>query len=144
LVRSGHFLFQDGLQMAEDLLSQPAPPSAIICGNDLQALGVYEAARRAGLRIPHDLSVVGFDDIAVARWCAPPLTTVRQPFVEMGEAAAQILLSLVAGNPPAQSRIELGTTLIVRDSTAPPAAAGGVSVGSGRTRVVSKPPSKKA
>lgn len=125
LVRSGHFQFQDGLRLAEDLLAQPARPTAVLCGNDLQALGVYEAARRAGLRIPHDLSVIGFDDIAVARWCAPPLTTVRQPFADMGETAARILLALASGDAPAQSRVELGTTLIVRDSTAPPAGTGG-------------------
>jgi len=123
LVRSGHFQFQDGLRLAEELLAQPERPTAVLCGNDLQALGVYEAARRAGLRIPHDLSVIGFDDIAVARWCAPPLTTVRQPFAEMGELAAQILLSVASGDAPDRSRVELGTTLVVRDSTAPPPAA---------------------
>jgi LacI family transcriptional regulator, xylobiose transport system transcriptional regulator len=126
LVRTGHFWFQDGLELAEELLRQSPPPTGIICGNDLQALGVYEAARRTGLRIPQDLSVIGFDDISVARWCAPPLTTVRQPFAEMSATAARMLLSLVAGEPPAQSRVELGTTLVVRDSTAAPAAAGGV------------------
>ncbi len=57
----------------------PGPPTGIICGNDLQAMGVYEAARRAGLRIPDDLSVVGFDDLPTAGWCAPRLTTVRPP-----------------------------------------------------------------
>jgi LacI family xylobiose transport system transcriptional regulator len=122
LVRSGRLQFHDGLRLAEELLGLPDRPTAILCGNDLQALGVYEAARQAGLRIPHGLSVIGFDDIAVARWCAPPLTTVRQPFAEMGEMAAQILLSLTSGAAPTQSRIELGTTLVVRESTAPPAA----------------------
>jgi LacI family xylobiose transport system transcriptional regulator len=120
LVRSGHFWFGDGLRYAEELLALPDRPTAIVCGNDLQALGVYEAARRAGLRIPQDVSVVGFDDISVARWCPPPLTTVRQPFAEMGEAAAHILLQLAAGKTPAQTRVELATTLVVRDSTAPP------------------------
>ena len=122
LVRSGRLQFQDGLRLAEDLLGQPVRPTAVLCGNDLQALGVYEAARQAGLRIPDDLSVIGFDDIAVARWCAPPLTTVKQPFAEMGEMAAQILLSLASGGAAARGRVELGTTLIVRDSTAPPTA----------------------
>jgi LacI family xylobiose transport system transcriptional regulator len=134
LVRSGHFLFHDGLRLAEDLLAQPTPPTAIICGNDLQALGVYEAARRAGLRIPQDLSVVGFDDIAVARWCAPPLTTIRQPFAEMGETAAQMLLSIVAGGTAPHSRVELGTSLVVRDSTAPPAATSAATAGTRRVR----------
>jgi LacI family transcriptional regulator, xylobiose transport system transcriptional regulator len=121
LARTGRFTFDTGLQFAEELLRLPVPPTAVICGNDLQALGVYEAARRAGLRIPQDLSVVGFDDIPFAGWSAPPLTTVRQPFRDMGETAARILLSLAAGEPPAQTRVELGTTLVVRDSTAPPA-----------------------
>ena len=143
LVRSGHFLFQDGLRMAEDLLGQPAPPTAIICGNDLQALGVYEAARRNGLRIPQNLSVVGFDDIAVACWCAPPLTTVRQPFAEMGETAAQMLLSLVAGNTPPQSRVELGTTLVVRHSTAPPDTVDGAAPGTRRARTPVRSPSRR-
>jgi LacI family xylobiose transport system transcriptional regulator len=120
LVRSGHFQFHDGLRFAEELLSLPHRPTAIICGNDLQALGVYEAARRTGLRIPHDLSVVGFDDIPIARWCPPPLTTIRQPFADMGETAAHMLLALAAGKPPTQARVELGTELVVRDSTAPP------------------------
>lgn len=120
LVRSGRFQFDDGLRFAEELLRLPDRPTAILCGNDLQAMGVYEAARRADLRIPRDLSVVGFDDITASRWSPPPLTTVRQPFADMGETAAHVLLSLAAGKPATQNRVELGTTLIVRDSTAPP------------------------
>ena len=122
LVRGGHFYFNDGLRLAGELLALPDRPTAILCGNDLQALGVYEAARRAGLRIPQDLSVVGFDDIGTARCFPPPLTTIRQPFAEMGEAAAQLLLSLAAGRTPPQTRVELATTLVVRDSTAAPSA----------------------
>lgn len=68
------------------------PPSSL--GNDLQALGLYEAARELGLRIPEDLSVVGFDDLPVAPWVGPPLTTVRQPLTEMAEAAAKLVLDL--------------------------------------------------
>ncbi len=121
LVRTGRFWFGDGLRGAEELLGLPERPTAIMCGNDLQALGVYEAARRAGLRIPQDLSVVGFDDGPFARWCAPSMTTVRQPFSEMGEAAARMLVALTAGETPPQTRVELATTLVVRDSTAPAA-----------------------
>jgi LacI family xylobiose transport system transcriptional regulator len=121
LVRIGQwFAFEDGLNHARELLRQPDPPTAVVCGNDLQALGVYEAARQAGLRIPEDLSVVGFDDIPAVRWCGPPLTTVRQPMVEMGAAAAELVLALAAGQQPSRTRVELATTLIVRDSTAPP------------------------
>jgi LacI family xylobiose transport system transcriptional regulator len=120
LVRTGRFQFETGLDFGQELLGLPDRPTAVLCGDDLQAMGVYEAARRAGLRIPHDLSVVGFDDIASACWFPPPLTTVRQPFAAMGEAAAQMLLTLAAGRVPAQTRMELATTLVVRASTAPP------------------------
>jgi LacI family xylobiose transport system transcriptional regulator len=121
LLRTGPwFAFEDGLSNARELLRLPDPPTAVLCGNDLQALGVYEAVRQAGLRIPHDLSVVGFDDISYTRWCGPPMTTVRQPLAEMGATAAKLVLSLAAGQPPTQTRVELATTLIVRESTAPP------------------------
>ena len=115
------FAFEDGLSYGRELLRLPDRPTAVLCGNDLQALGIYEAVRQAGLRIPDDLSVVGFDDITYSRWCGPPLTTVRQPLVEMGAAAAELALELAAGRSPAQPRLELTTTLIVRDSTAAPA-----------------------
>ncbi|MEJ3749206.1 substrate-binding domain-containing protein [Actinomycetes bacterium KLBMP 9797] len=122
LVRTGSFFFDDGLRAGVELLALPDRPTAVLCGNDLQAFGVYEAARRAGLRIPDDLSVVGFDDIDGARWCPPPLTTVRQPFTEMGEAATHMLQGLVSGKVSPQARVELATTLVVRASTAPPPA----------------------
>jgi LacI family transcriptional regulator, xylobiose transport system transcriptional regulator len=120
LVRPGWFTFDDGLSHGRELLALPDPPTAVLCGNDLQALGVYEAARQRGVRIPDDLSVVGFDDIPNARWCGPRMTTVRQPLIEMGAAAATLVLALAAGEKPAQTRVELATTLVVRDSTAPP------------------------
>ncbi|MEH1124937.1 LacI family DNA-binding transcriptional regulator [Micromonospora sp. CPCC 206061] len=121
LVRSGGFYFEDGLAFGQELLGLADPPTAIICGNDLQALGVYEAARLARLFVPDDLSVVGFDDLDCTHWCGPPLTTVRQPFDEMGAAAARLVLAFAAGDAPSQIRVELPTTLMVRGSTAPPA-----------------------
>jgi LacI family xylobiose transport system transcriptional regulator len=120
LVRIGRFCFNDGLRLGTELLSLPNRPTAVLCGDDLQALGVYEAVRRAGLRIPEDVSVVGFDDIASARWCPPPMTTVRQPFEEMGQAAAHMVLALAAGKTLPQTRVEIATTLVIRGSTAPP------------------------
>jgi LacI family xylobiose transport system transcriptional regulator len=120
LERRGVFTFDDGLRLGSELLALPSRPTAIACGDDLQALGVYEAARRAGLRIPDDLSVVGFDDIDQAAWAAPPLTTVRQQFALMGATAARLALALAAGQQPAQNRHELDTILVVRGSTAPP------------------------
>jgi LacI family xylobiose transport system transcriptional regulator len=119
LVRTGVFLFEQGRDLGLELLRLSDPPTAIVCGDDLQALGVYEAARIAGRRIPDDLSVVGFDDIEQAAWCAPSLTTVRQPFAEMGAAAARVAIALAAGETPRRTRVELATTLVVRGSTAP-------------------------
>lgn len=120
LVRSGlWFSFEDGFGHARELLRLADPPTAVMCGNDLQAFGVYEAARQAGVRIPDDLSVVGYDDISYASWCGPPLTTVQQPVAELGATAAWLVLALAAGEAVTQTRIELATTLVVRDSTAP-------------------------
>ena len=120
LERQGVFTFDDGLRLGSELLALPERPTAIVCGDDLQALGVYEAARRAGLRIPDDLSVVGFDDIDQATWAAPPLTTVRQQFTLMGATAARLALALAAGEQPARHRHELDTILVVQGSTAHP------------------------
>jgi LacI family xylobiose transport system transcriptional regulator len=124
LLRFGRsFSFEDGVHHGRELLRLADRPTAVVCGNDLQAFGVYEAARQVGLRIPDELSVIGFDDISYAQWCGPALTTVRQPFAEMGAKAASLVLALAAGQPLPQARAEIETTLIVRASTAPPAAA---------------------
>ena len=120
LVRHGDFMHEGGFIRGGELLGLPEPPTAIFAGSDQQAFGVYEAARQRGLRIPHDLSVVGLDDLPVARWVSPPLTTVRQPLAEMGRAAAQMLGDLIDGLALRPSRVELSTELIVRESTAAP------------------------
>jgi DNA-binding LacI/PurR family transcriptional regulator len=112
---------EDGYTAALDLLNRPNPPTAIFTCNDLQALGVYRAAREAGLRIPADLSVVGFDDLPVTTLVDPPLTTVHQPLVEMAAAATELALALGRGEKTPQTGLELATTLRVRESTAPPA-----------------------
>jgi LacI family transcriptional regulator len=85
----------------------------------MQAMGVYEAARLHRRRIPDDLSVVGFDDLPVARWVSPPLTTVRQPLAEMGRTAAQMLGEIIEDRPLRSRRVELSTELIMRESTGP-------------------------
>ena len=120
LIRFGNFHVQEGTTEGRALLRLPDPPTAIFAGNDLQALGVYQAAREARLHIPEDLSVVGFDDLPVAAWVGPPLTTVRQPLAQMAMAAARLVLRLANGEQPSQTRVELATELIVRESTAPP------------------------
>ena len=118
LVRHGDFQHEGGFLRGGELLDRPYPPTAIFAGSDQQALGVYEAARQRGLRIPQDLSVVGFDDLPAARWVSPPLTTVRQPLADMGRVAAEMLGDLIEGIPLRSQRVELSTELIVRESTA--------------------------
>jgi LacI family transcriptional regulator, galactose operon repressor len=123
LLRWGDFRQEGGFRCAMELLALPDRPTAIFAGSDQQALGVYEAARQLGLSIPDQLSVVGFDDLPLARWLPPPLTTVRQPLAEMGAAAAEMLLQLIAGRTLRSQRVELATELVVRLSTAAPPAA---------------------
>ena len=120
LIRYGDFLHEGGFAGAVELLGLPERPTAIFAGSDQQAFGVYEAARQRELRIPDDLSVVGFDELPVSRWSSPPLTTVRQPLAEMGSTAAAMLGDLMDGGPLRTNRVELSTELIVRESTAPP------------------------
>jgi LacI family transcriptional regulator len=120
LVSHGRFSVEEGIARGRALLTRPEPPTAIVTGNDLQALGVFQAARELRLHIPEDVSVVGFDDLPVAQWVGPPLTTVRQPLVAMAEAAAEMVLSLARGEEHGQSRIELATELVVRESTSRP------------------------
>jgi DNA-binding LacI/PurR family transcriptional regulator len=111
---------ENGQAAALDLLRRPDRPTAIFASTDQQAAGVYQAARAEGLRIPADLSVVGFDDLALARMVDPPLTTVRQPIAEMAAAATELALALGRGEETPQPGLELATTLTVRESTAPP------------------------
>lgn len=121
LIAAGDFHHDAGHRLGLQLLGRPDRPTAVFAGNDLQALGLYEAARELGLRVPEDVSVVGFDDLPVARWVGPPLTTVRQPLTEMAEAAARLVLDLGRGDATAAAtRVELATSLVVRSSTATP------------------------
>jgi LacI family transcriptional regulator len=118
-VRAGHFRYDDGVAGAAAMLELPEPPTAVFAGSDETALGVLEAARERGLRIPEDLSVVGFDDTQVARMASPPLTTVRQPLRQMGRVALRTGLLLAAGERVDSHHVELATELVVRGSTAP-------------------------
>jgi DNA-binding LacI/PurR family transcriptional regulator len=113
LVEHGDFHVEGGYAAGRRLLEHPDRPSAIFAGSDLQAFGLYEAARVLGLRVPDELSVVGFDDLPMARWAWPPLTTMRQPLFEMAARATRLVL----GDGP-DTRVELSTSLVVRESTA--------------------------
>ncbi|TDB75872.1 LacI family DNA-binding transcriptional regulator [Micromonospora sp. KC723] len=120
LIRPGNFYHEAGYTAGTQLLALPDPPTAIFASSDQMALGVYEAVRKRGLRVPDDVSVVGFDDLPEVRWCSPPLTTIRQPLAEMGMLAARTVLRLANGEKIESPRVELATELIVRDSAAAP------------------------
>lgn len=121
LVRHGSFYVGTGHRHGLDLLTRPQRPTAVFAGSDMQAMGVLRAARQLGLAVPADLSVVGYDDLPVASWTGPALTTVNQPLRDMAGLATQMLLDLSRGVEPATTRIDLVTQLVVRESTAPPA-----------------------
>lgn len=121
LVVPGDFRPESGFSACHTLLDLPEPPTALCAASDRMALGAIEALRRRGLRVPQDMSVVGFDDLPEVRWSAPPLTTVRQPLADMGRLAVRTVLGLTRGEQPGSPRLELGTELVVRASTAPAA-----------------------
>ena len=108
----------DGSQMAERLLAQPDPPTAIMCGNDLLALGAIRAARIRGLRVPDDVAVTGFNDFEFAEFADPPLTTVRVPGYDLGRLGAESLIAQLGGDPvPAGGRrLSLPVELQLRGS----------------------------
>jgi LacI family transcriptional regulator len=121
LIYEGDFFQPSGLAGADYLLSLQNPPTAIFASNDVMAAGAYETIRARGLRIPQDISVVGFDDIPQAAQLHPALTTVRQPLVGMGYLATQRLLKTIEDEMAEPlGYIELPTELILRDSAAPP------------------------
>jgi DNA-binding LacI/PurR family transcriptional regulator len=112
---------EGGRQAMETLRSLPQPPTAVFCYNDMSALGALGAIHQSGLRVPEDISLVGFDDLFFASYTQPPLTTVRQPRQRMGLLAMEILLKLMSGQDSADT-IKVPAELIVRESSASPRA----------------------
>lgn len=119
LVRVGDFSVEGGYRCARELLALRDRPTAIFAGSDMQALGVLRAARESGFDVPTDLSVVGYDDLPLASWIWPRLTTVEQPLVEMAGQATRLVLALARGEQPAVRKMDLAVRLIERESTAP-------------------------
>jgi LacI family transcriptional regulator len=120
LLSEGDFEIPGGYTAACSLLDLPECPTAIFASNDNMAVGVLRATRERGLSVPEDVSVVGFDDAEVAQSVTPALTTVRQPLGELGRTAVSLLQRLVDRQRVEALRLELGTRLVVRDSTMPP------------------------
>lgn len=121
LIRPGDFRLQSGYTQTFALLDLPHPPTAIFASNDLEAMGVYKALYLRNIRIPEQMSVIGFDNIPFAGVVSPGLTTIHQPLFDMGRMATTMLVHLIAGEPLASSPMELATALITRESCAPPA-----------------------
>jgi len=121
LVRYSDWQIPAGEAAALEILAHPEPPTAIFGFNDNVAIGALNAARRLGLSVPGDLSIVGFDDTFQSRIVSPQLTTVRQPLQELGRTGVSLLMRLLEGQRVEALRMELSTTLVVRASTAEPA-----------------------
>jgi LacI family transcriptional regulator, repressor for deo operon, udp, cdd, tsx, nupC, and nupG len=123
VVMNGDFSIESGAAAAERLLGRRESPTAIFCFNDEMAMGAIETARRRGLRVPLDVSVVGFDDIRFARCVDPPLTTVAQPMRAIGEGTVRLVLEILNGEGTVlPESVTLPHTLTIRSSTAPPRA----------------------
>src|SRR5437868_14747619 len=120
---TGDFSTEPGAASAERLLGRRESPTAIFCFNDEMAMGAIETAKRRGLRVPLDVSVVGFDDIRFARCVDPPLTTIAQPMRAIGEGSVRLLLEILnADDGATPESVTLPHTLTIRSSTAPPRA----------------------
>ncbi|HWC82926.1 MAG TPA: LacI family DNA-binding transcriptional regulator [Pseudonocardiaceae bacterium] len=117
LIRLGAYDAAMSAKSARDLLSLPEPPTAIFAANDISAIAVVEVAGEMGLRVPEDLSVVGFDNIPESALNSPPLTTVNQPIRTMGQRAIELLVQLIRGEQTDTTHLTLATELVVRGST---------------------------
>lgn len=118
-ILEGDFTSESGYALAAKAMSDPNPPSALICGDDMMAFGAMQALKERGYGVPEDVSVIGFDDISLARFSSPPLTTIRQDTYQKGRMAAEALLTFMREKrnaPPRQIMLE--TSLITRNSTA--------------------------
>jgi DNA-binding LacI/PurR family transcriptional regulator len=116
LVRYGDFREESGYEAMGQLLDLAQPPAAVFVASDLVAFGALVAIKEWGLEVPDDMALVGFDDVRLAHYVDPPLTTVRLPAYELGHRAATLLTQLIAGEPAEESEILLQTELVVRQS----------------------------
>lgn len=116
LVKEGDFRIKGGYQVMKRFLKLAEPPTAIFAANDLLALGAMQAIQREKYHIPEDFCIIGFDDIRLASFVYPPLTTIRQPMLEMGALAVKMLLKIIEEGEFNQRKIVLKSKLIIRES----------------------------
>jgi len=117
LILTGDMTQRAGYQLATDLLTLDNPPTAIIASNDLMALGAISAAQQLGLEVGDDVAITGFDNIPLAEYCHPPLTTIHQPIYQIGEMVCEMLVKQIRAEPLEQKQIILQPSLMVRQST---------------------------
>lgn len=129
LIRDGDFTIGPGERETKALMARPAPPTAIFCASDRTAVGCYEALKTLGIRVPDDVSVIGFDDDPLASIVTPPLNTVRVPHARMGEIAVEYLLRRASGKRPAIPVSRMACDYVVRESVAAPRAKARQSAG---------------
>ena len=113
---TGDFEFNGGFEAMQKLLTQKPRPQAVFSGNDAMAFGAYQALYQAGLRVPDDMAVIGYDDIELASYMTPPLTTIHQPKDELGELAIDVLIHRMAQPTLQQQRLQLTPVLMERGS----------------------------
>lgn len=118
LVCHGDFSLKAGDDGAAAMLALPDRPTALFCENDEMAIGALKRIRQSGLRVPEDISLVGFDDIPFAAYCDPPLTTISQPAEAFGQRAVELLIALIEKKPLAERHVVLPFELTLRESTA--------------------------
>ncbi|MCF4123636.1 LacI family transcriptional regulator [Antribacter sp. KLBMP9083] len=121
LIRVGNYRPDLADAPAHELLDRPDRPTAVFAANDISAIRIVEVAHELGLRVPEDLSVIGFDNVPESASCNPPLTTIAQPLHQMGAEALRMVVDLIEGTPR-EHHVRLPTSLVVRASCAPPPA----------------------
>lgn len=119
-VVEGQYTPPSGKEAMEQLLNTAQELTAVVCGNDWMAMGAMEAVYQRGLRVPEDISLVGFDDIDSAQWVTPPLTTMRQPMRQIGAKAAEMLINQIETGKRAREVVLFCAEMVVRQSVAPP------------------------
>jgi len=117
LVRESGFLEQSSYEITQQLLELPEPPTAIFAANDVSAVGVLRAVKDAGLCVPEDVAIIGYDGTPFTQLTEPPLSTVEQPASEMGRIAARLLIEIIEGRTPTERMIRLPVRLAIRGSS---------------------------
>lgn len=120
LVCEGDFTMWSGLNATEHFARMEEMPTAILCMNDEMAIGAIKGFRKKGYSLPEDISITGFDDLEISRYCEPSLTTVSQPAEKVGEKSAELLFQLIEGETPSRTEHILPVEFVIRESTCPP------------------------